>query len=182
MKIRFAGFGGQGIVLCGVVFGQAAMLDGRSAMQTQSYGSASRGGLTTSDVCIESGEIHDLIYDEFDVVVAMSAPSYRAFRGRLAEGGRLFYESDLVELDEEDRGHALGVPATQLAYDGFGRKIIANMIMMGFVNAICPLASREALEETIRGIVPPGTEDLNMKAFDEGAAKAEAADLKARNA
>ncbi len=172
MKIRFAGFGGQGIVLCGVVFGNAAMLDGKNAMQTQSYGSASRGGLTRSDVCIQADTIHDLVYDRFDVLVALSPPSYRGFRGDLGPEGALFYESDLVEVSEEDTTRGHGLAATQLAYDHFGRKIMANMIMMGFVNATVPLASRESLIRTIRGSVPPGTEDKNIEAFDLGASYA----------
>ena len=44
MRLRFAGFGGQGVVLCGFVIGKAAMFDGRNSFHTQSYGSASRGG------------------------------------------------------------------------------------------------------------------------------------------
>jgi 2-oxoglutarate ferredoxin oxidoreductase subunit gamma len=172
MKIRFAGFGGQGIVLCGVVFGNAAMLDGKNAMQTQSYGSASRGGLTRSDVCIQTDTIHDLIYDRFDVLVAMSNPSYLGFREELAPGGHLFYESDLVEATEEDAARGHGIPATQLAFDRFGRKIIANMIMMGYVNASVGLASRESLIRTIRASVPPGTEEYNIEAFDLGASHA----------
>ena len=63
MKLRFAGFGGQGVVLCGFIFGKAAMFEGKNSIHTQSYGSASRGGLTKSDVAIESGEIYDLIQD-----------------------------------------------------------------------------------------------------------------------
>ena len=168
MKIRFSGFGGQGIVLCGVVFGRAAMMDGKNSMQTQSYGSASRGGLTRSDVCIQDGEIHDLIYDRFDVIVALSQRSYAAFRDLLAPDGKLFYESDLVTIEDEDRARAFGVPATQLAYDEFGRKIIANMIMMGFVNEVAGLVTRDSAIATIRQHVPPGTEDLNIRAFDEG--------------
>ena len=59
MRLRFAGFGGQGVVLCGFIIGKAAMLDGKNSIHTQSYGSASRGGLTKSDVGIEDGEIYD---------------------------------------------------------------------------------------------------------------------------
>jgi 2-oxoglutarate ferredoxin oxidoreductase subunit gamma len=172
MRVRFAGFGGQGIVLCGVVFGQAAMLDGLNACQTQSYGSASRGGLTRSDVCIQQDEIHDLIYDRFDVLVALSQRSYDAFRTELDPEGRLFYESELVEIRGEDRERGIGLPATQLAYDAFGRKIIANMIMMGCVHEIAGLASRESLLRTIRQHVPAGTEQLNVDAFAEGARRA----------
>lgn len=168
MKIRFAGFGGQGIVMCGVVFGQAGMLDGRSAMQTQSYGSASRGGLTRSDVCIQDGEIHDFVYDDFDVLVAMSQQSWDAFRGLLRPGGTLFYERDMVDLGEDPPERAFGIPATDLAYKAFGRKIMANMVMMGFVNGHLALVTREALLATVREHVPPGTEDRNVSAFEEG--------------
>jgi 2-oxoglutarate ferredoxin oxidoreductase subunit gamma len=39
--IRFAGFGGQGIVLSSYILGQAAVFDGKKALQNQSYGSES---------------------------------------------------------------------------------------------------------------------------------------------
>ncbi len=43
--IRIAGFGGQGIILAGIVIGKAAALhDGIHAVQTQSYGPEARGG------------------------------------------------------------------------------------------------------------------------------------------
>lgn len=169
MKIRFAGFGGQGIVLCGVVYGRAAMLDGKNSMQTQSYGSASRGGLTRSDVCIQEEEIYDLIYDQFDVIVALSQQSYDAFNGLLDSDGILFYESDLVRLDRDFGDRAFGIQASEIAENQFGRKIMANMVMMGFVNEIAPLMSQDSLTRTIRESVPPGTEDKNEAALSEGA-------------
>jgi 2-oxoglutarate ferredoxin oxidoreductase subunit gamma len=168
MRLRFAGFGGQGVVLCGFIFGKAAMLAGKNAIHTQSYGSASRGGLTRSDVGIESGEIYDLYYDEVDVLASMSQQSYDRFRGKIAPGGLLFYESDLVTLAEGDAIRAYGVRATDIAFKKFGRKIIANMIMMGFVNEIADIVPYEALVRTIRGSVPPGTEEKNIAALTEG--------------
>jgi 2-oxoglutarate ferredoxin oxidoreductase subunit gamma len=173
VKIRFAGFGGQGIVLCGVIFGRAAMLDGKNSMQTQSYGSASRGGLTRSDVCIQSDEIHDLIYDEFDVLVTMSQPSYGAFRELRAPGGRLFYDADLVKLSAGDEESAFGVRATEIAYGEFNLKIIANMVMMGFANRISEMVSQVSLVQTVRESVPAGTEDKNAAAIAEGVRQAE---------
>jgi 2-oxoglutarate ferredoxin oxidoreductase subunit gamma len=168
MKIRFSGFGGQGIVLCGVVFGRAAMLDGKNSMQTQSYGSASRGGLTTSDVCIQDDEIHDLIYAEFDVVIAMSQQAHDAFTNRLASGGSLFFESDIVEAHPDPSAKAYGIPATDIAFKKFGRKVMANMILMGYVNETLGIVTHDSLVATIRESVPPGTEDKNEAAFYEG--------------
>ncbi|MBC8485618.1 MAG: 2-oxoacid:acceptor oxidoreductase family protein, partial [Bacteroidetes bacterium] len=50
MNIRFSGFGGQGIVLSGVLLGWAAIDSGKNAIQTQSYGSEARGGSCKCDV------------------------------------------------------------------------------------------------------------------------------------
>jgi 2-oxoglutarate ferredoxin oxidoreductase subunit gamma len=178
MKIRFAGFGGQGIVLCGVVFGQAAMLDGKRSIQTQSYGSASRGGLTRSDVCIQEDEIYDLLYDEIDVLVAMSQQSHDAFEGGLVSDGHLFYEKDMVTpavVAAGASGHSLGISATDLAFKQLGRKVVANMIMMGFVNGALGLVSHDSLVATVTSKVPPGTEKLNIEALELGHDHARAA-------
>jgi len=168
MKLRFAGFGGQGVVLCGFVFGKAAMLDGLNSIHTQSYGSASRGGLTKSDVGIESGEIYDLIHDEVDVLVTMSQQSYDAYRDALVDGGLLFFESDLVSPAEDDPARKYGLKATDIAFKEFGRKIIANMLMIGFVNEIAGLVTHESLLQTISASVPPGTEEKNTAALEMG--------------
>lgn len=168
MRLRFAGFGGQGVVLCGFVFGKAAMLDGLNSIHTQSYGSASRGGLTRSDVGIESSEIYDLIHDELDVLVAMSQQSYDAFSGALVSGGMLFYESDLVRPADSSDLTSFGIQATDIAFKTLGRRIMANMLMMGFVNQIAEIVSYDSLVATVRESVPPGTEEKNITALREG--------------
>jgi 2-oxoglutarate ferredoxin oxidoreductase subunit gamma len=167
--LRFAGFGGQGVVLSGFIVGKAAVLDGKNAIHTQSYGSASRGGLTRSDVTIEEGEIYDLVPDELDLLVAMSQQSYNAFRKLLVPGGRLFYEADLVQLGSDAPPDRWGVQATDLAYKQLGRKVIANILMLGFLNRIARVVSPGSLERTIRETVPPGTETLNISALELGA-------------
>ncbi len=168
MRIRFAGTGGQGIVLCGLVFGKAAMLDGKNALQTQSYGSASRGGLTTSDVCIQSGEIFDLVGQEHDVLVALSQLAFDTYHRDLLPGGVLFYESDLMTVGDPAECRAYGLGVTDIAFKKYGRKIMANMIMMGFVNDMLEIVSRKSLIQTVRDSVPAGLEDKNVEALEEG--------------
>ena len=44
-EIRIGGFGGQGVILAGIILGKAASLfDEKEAVQTQSYGPEARGG------------------------------------------------------------------------------------------------------------------------------------------
>jgi 2-oxoglutarate ferredoxin oxidoreductase subunit gamma len=161
--------------MCGVVFGHAAMLDGKRSLQTQSYGSASRGGLTTSDVCIEDGEIYDLEFEELDLLVTMSQQSCDAYRRRLLSSGVLFYESDLVRTFEAPAGGAFGVRATDIAHSELGRRVVMNMVMMGFVNEIAHIVSDESLLAAALERVPPGTEKLNRDALAEGVRQAELA-------
>ncbi len=147
------------------------MFDGRNSFHTQSYGSASRGGLTTSDVGIEDGEIYDLVHDSLDLLVTMSQQSYDANRGALADGGSIFYESDLVEPSSDDV-KALGLQATDIAFKTFGRKVFANILMIGFVNQVADLVSLDSLIRTVTEVVPPGTEEKNIAALEEGMRRA----------
>ena len=56
-EIRICGFGGQGIILAGVILGEAMVKAGYQAVQTQSYGPESRGGAARSEVVVSTGPI-----------------------------------------------------------------------------------------------------------------------------
>ena len=57
-EIRFAGSGGQGVILAAVVVGEAAAIfEGLNSVQTQSYGPEARGGKSKSEVVISRGSI-----------------------------------------------------------------------------------------------------------------------------
>jgi 2-oxoglutarate ferredoxin oxidoreductase subunit gamma len=59
------------------------------------------------------------------------------------------------------------IPATRYAEE-MGKKIVANIIMLGFFTAISQLISPPAVEEAIRTSTPKGFEELNLKAFQRG--------------
>ena len=57
-EVRIAGFGGQGVIMAGVIIGKAASLfDNKNAVQTQSYGPEARGGASRTEVVIDDDEI-----------------------------------------------------------------------------------------------------------------------------
>ena len=174
MIIRFVGFGGQGIVLSSYIMGQSAVLDGKKAIQNQSYGSESRGGECRGDVIISDEIIYELEPSEQDVLVAMTQPGYEKFIGALQPGGTLILDSDLVTETDLDPPEIkkFGINATDIAFRQFGRKIVANMVMLGFMNTFLGLVSIESLERAIGNNVPNGTEELNLKAMREGMRRA----------
>lgn len=169
MNVRFSGFGGQGIILAGVIYGHAATLDGKNAVQTQSYGSASRGGACKCDVIISDEQIYELEFPEPDVLITLSQQAYDKYAPILKENGILVIEKDMVRTKKSSTNHhTYSISATDIAHKKFGRKIMANMVVLGYMTAILEIVSKEAVKKAICLHVPQGTEDKNIEAFEEG--------------
>ena len=80
----------------------------------------------------------------------------------------MLIEKDLVQPKKLGRKiSTFAVPATRLAEE-MGRKIVTNIIMVGFFSAITDITSYEATRKAVETSVPPGTEELNLKAFETG--------------
>ncbi len=163
-EIRIAGFGGQGIVLAGAILGRAAINADMEAVQTQSYGPESRGGAARSEVVISEGQVDYPRVSEPDVMVVLSTEAMKKYADTAAEKTVLVVDDDLVQMEVEG---ATRVPFTKTA-ENLGRKIVANIVMLGYITHRFELMPREAMEKAILGTVPKGTEELNMKAFQAG--------------
>jgi 2-oxoglutarate ferredoxin oxidoreductase subunit gamma len=168
-RVLLTGFGGQGVVLAGHILGKAASIqEGREATLIQAYGPEARGGATLVQVTISSEPILYPYIESADVVVCMSQEGFTKYGPVLRRGGTLLYEEDLVRLpDGFPMEHAFPVPATQLAVEA-GRKMVANIVMLGSLVAIARVVGRAAMEDAIRSSVPKGTDELNLGAFARG--------------
>ncbi len=170
MNIRFTGFGGQGIVLSGVILGWAAILDGKNAIQTQSYGSEARGGSCKCDVIIQDTEIFELEPAELDILLAFSQPAYDKYIPYLKADGTLIFESDLVNPNAKDLKNiqTYSIPATDIAFKKMKHRIMANLVMLGQFVSSTGIVSRESMEKSIGLYVPAKMKDDNIKAFKLG--------------
>ncbi len=171
VEVRFAGFGGQGVVLAGVLLGKAAVIsEGKHAIQTQSYGAAARGGAARSDVII-SGDI--IVYPNITaphVLAAFTTEAYDKNKAELKPDAAVIIDEGFVTVPDDVPYKVYAVPATATAVNEFGRAIVANMIMLGYCAALTGVVGTDALEETIGTSVPSGTEELNISAFRKGVA------------
>lgn len=171
LEIRLSGFGGQGIIRSGEIIGKAAVLyDNKYATFTQSYGPESRGGACAAQVAIADDPV-ELSYPHVvdpSILVIMSQGAYNKYVPGFRRDGLLIVDNSLVELDKAAEGvRVLGVPATHLAEE-LGRRIVANVVMLGFVAAVIDIAAPEAIKRAVLDSVPKGTEELNEQAFDAG--------------
>ena len=168
-EIRIAGFGGQGVILAAVVIGKAqAIFQGGYATMTQSFGPEARGGSSSAQCVLSSEPILYPYITQPDILVVMSQEAYTRFVPELKHGGILIVEQDLVRMDQVPAGaRVYGVPATRLAEE-LGRKVVLNIVMVGFFGAVTGLLKPDALRKAVADSVPPALEKLNLQAFDKG--------------
>ncbi|MCK4857012.1 MAG: 2-oxoacid:acceptor oxidoreductase family protein [candidate division Zixibacteria bacterium] len=168
-EIRITGFGGQGIILCGYIIGKAASIySNQHATLTQSFGPEARGSACSAQVVISDTRVLYPYVTAPKVMLALSHDGYVTHKDTMAGDCILVYEKDLVRL--EDHGitaRTFGIPATRIAED-LGRKIVLNIVMLGFFGAVTGLIPRDALRQAVETSVPVGTEELNLNAFDKG--------------
>jgi 2-oxoglutarate ferredoxin oxidoreductase subunit gamma len=168
-EIRIAGFGGQGVILAAAVIGKAeAIFHGGYGCMTQSFGPEARGGSSSAQVILSSEPILYPYVTRPDILVVMSQEAYTRFGPQLKPGGILITEQELVRIDKMPTGvRVYGVPATRLAEE-IGKKVVLNIVMVGFFGAVTNLLDPEALRKAVADSVPPAMQALNLKAFDKG--------------
>jgi len=170
IEVLVSGFGGQGVVLAGMILGRAAAVEeGRNAVMAQSYGPESRGGASSAEVLIADGEIAYPHCISPDVVVTLAQEAYNMYGTTRPAGALLIAEKDLVVLDPKaEKGKkSLRVPFTALA-DKVGRRIVLNMVALGFLCRATGVVTPAAMRAAIKASVPPETEALNLQAFEAG--------------
>ena len=71
-ELRLSGTGGQGLITAGIILAEAALLDGKLAIQSQSYGPEARGGASKAEVIISDEAIHFPKVTDPNLLLAMS--------------------------------------------------------------------------------------------------------------
>ncbi|HHW02740.1 MAG TPA: 2-oxoacid:ferredoxin oxidoreductase subunit gamma [Thermoanaerobacterales bacterium] len=173
-EIVLAGVGGQGLILIGKIVGEAAALfEGKNAVQTQSYGVASRGGFSKSEIVISNEEVAYPEVLEPDLVLALSQQSYDMYRSKIGKDSLLVYDSDTIRQGECS-GIALGYPITSTAVNLHNLKIL-NMIALGILarlgasrSNIADFPSYNSLKKSLEQNTPAQYRNLNLEAFERG--------------
>jgi 2-oxoglutarate ferredoxin oxidoreductase subunit gamma len=168
-EIRFSGFGGQGIILSGLLAGKAASLyDDRYATMTQSFGPEARGSACSAQLVISDKKVLYPYITRPNILVAMSQDAYDKFLPELPADGMLLVDKDLVKINPKRRDiKKFAAPATRFAEE-LGNRILANLVMLGFFSAITGAVSAAALKKAIPGTVPERYLELNIRAFEKG--------------
>ncbi len=168
-EVRFAGFGGQGIIRSGLILSMAACIySDKNAVQTQSYGPESRGGSCKSEVVIADEEIDFPKVDDPDIIMIMSQEAYHKYTAKVKKGGVILVDPDMVtDRDDPIEVTVYDIPAAKMAKE-VGKTIVANVVMLGALTAVIKIVTPEAMKKAILRNIPKGTEKINIAAFEKG--------------
>jgi len=169
LEVLLVGTGGQGIVLQGYILGRAvALYDKKESTFIPSYGAEARGGESRAQVVISDEAIDYPYVTRADVMVAMATHACEKFIEMLKDDGVLLYDEELVQTNEKATApKRFGIPATRIAEE-LGNKMVANIVMLGFLTGVTKIVSYEATEKGVADSVPRRFLDLNLKAFRRG--------------
>lgn len=167
-EIRISGFGGQGVIMAGNIVGKAASLfSNKYATFTQSYGPEARGGSSAAEVVISDEPIDYPYVTTPQVQIILSQDAFYKYGRNAPYGILVIIDGDLVKVHPGVDPQPLRISANRLAQE-LGRPVVANIIALGFLAAVSDIVSVDALKKSILDSIPPGTEELNMKAFELG--------------
>ncbi|SPF38785.1 2-oxoglutarate synthase, gamma subunit [Candidatus Desulfosporosinus infrequens] len=169
-KYKFAGFGGQGVLFIGKVMAQAGMLAKQHVTWFPAYGPEMRGGTANCSVIISTKRIGSPTVGKPDIAIVMNEASYHKFVGSVVPGGTLYVNASMVpELPGRQDIRIVRVSVNEIAHE-MGEEKVANIVMLGVMQAITPLIADDILEQALMELAgkKPELAALNARALNAG--------------
>lgn len=101
IEIRLGGSGGQGLILAGIILAEAAILDGKNSVQSQSYGPEARGGSSKVEVIISNEYITYPKVLKPDILLTLASSAYLCYKNDMKENGIIIIDESIIPNDED---------------------------------------------------------------------------------
>jgi len=168
IEMRLSGSGGQGLILAGIILAEAALLDGKNAIQSQSYGPEARGGASKAEVIISDNEIDFPKVQSPDLILALTQVASDKYITTIKEDGIVVVDESIELPSDLKAKRIVQVPIMKTASEKVGKSIVANIVALGLIAGLTNCATKDSVFEAVLSRVPKGTEDLNKSALEEG--------------
>ncbi len=131
ITVKFAGFGGQGILLMGQLLAEMGLREQMEVSWLPSYGPEMRSGSAHCHVTLSHERIGSPLISHPDVLVAMNEISLRKFASGVVPGGLILYNADKLPADfSVTHARAICIPVSEMA-DQLGSAKVGNVVMLG---------------------------------------------------
>lgn len=169
IRMVFSGSGGQGVITAAIVLAEAAVLqENKTAVQTQAYGAAARGGATRSDVIISEEVINFPKVIQPNVLVCLTQEAYNKFYSIIRPGGLLITDSRYVTLQSKVDARQCELPMYRTVMDEIGKPIVFNICMLGAVIGLTEVVRAESIMKTLETRISKEFLEMNRRALALG--------------
>jgi 2-oxoisovalerate ferredoxin oxidoreductase beta subunit len=153
LRIKVAGFGGQGVLMLGEVLAEAGLEAGYDVSWLPSYGPEMRSGTSNCQVRIGSRPIDSPLVSRPNVLLALNEPSLRKFLPAVEEGATVLYNGAEVPPGcSRPDVRLFALPFTHLA-DELGASKVANIVMLGALLEATAILDEERVIGALRHLV-----------------------------
>lgn len=169
-EVMFAGFGGQGILMCGKVLAHAALEEGHEVVWIPSYGPEMRGGTAYCLVMISDKPIGSPVVRNPSHLVAMNRPSLEKFAPVVKTAGIVLINSSLISIEAGRKDvDVIKVPVTTIAKD-LGNVRAANIVALGAFVARSKIVAFDTVQHCVHEEFAGKNNflSLNLSALEEG--------------
>lgn len=168
-QVRLSGFGGQGVVLAGLLLGQAGVFDGKYVSGSNSYGAQARGSGCKSEIVFSDAPVDFPHLTTTDILIAMSQGAYDIYCKEVREeSGLILYDEGFVTPRGDLNVKHLGIPATEVSTKRLKNKQAANIVFVGALIGATQIVSSEAIRKAIAMHISKRFRSLNLKALRTG--------------
>ncbi len=169
VRIKVAGFGGQGVLMLGEVLAEAGLASGYEVSWLPSYGPEMRSGTSNCHVRIARDPIDSPVVTRPTVLIAMNEPSLRKFLPDVEPLGIVLYNGAAAPEDCRRSGIRLvAIPFTEMA-DRIGSSKVANIAMLGALLEMTDMLDPDRVTEALHRMVKsPKFFDLDLEALAQG--------------
>jgi 2-oxoisovalerate ferredoxin oxidoreductase beta subunit len=169
LRVRVAGFGGQGVLLLGEILAEAGLQAGLHVSWLPSYGPEMRSGTSNCHVRVTGGRVDSPIVTRPNVLFALNEPSLRKFVATVQPGGLLFYNGAALPEDcVRDDVTSIARPFFEEA-DRIGTQRAGNMVMLGAFLELSNSLQARFVDAALRRLVKTDKWlDIDRQAIERG--------------
>jgi 2-oxoisovalerate ferredoxin oxidoreductase beta subunit len=153
LRIKVAGFGGQGVLMLGEVLAEAGLESGYEVSWLPSYGPEMRSGTSNCHVRLSHQPIDSPLVSRPNVLLALNEPSLRKFLPAVEPGGIILYNGPSIPEDcVRPDVRTVARPFTELA-DQLGASKVGNIVMLGALLEASSVLEQEQVAGALRRLV-----------------------------
>lgn len=167
-SFRFSGTGGQGLITAAIILAEAALLDDKKTVQSQSYGPEARGGSSKAEAIISDEAIYFSRVIDPDLLLVMSQEAADKYTADTDVNTTVITDTLFVSNVPGKFGKRIDLPITHTANAVCGKSLFANIVALGAVVAYTKCVTKESIEKAVMNRIPKGTEEANRKALYAG--------------